>query len=729
MTAESFLVPVCSLRHLYYSASLPLQFSCFAGAACVGFANSSTPNRSYRPDIDGLRALAILSVVLYHAGLRWLPGGFTGVDIFFVISGYLIGGHIFSEVRAGAFSYLRFYQRRARRILPAFYALLLFTILAALLLLSPLEACLFGRSALAATLSISNLLFWHSARYFDTKSEFIPLLMTWSLGVEEQFYAIVPLLMVLLARLRRSFILPAICAVCALSLLLAQYQLSGQSQAALQAAFYLLPARAWELGIGVALAVTELSRKHRMWPNDLPQLLTQGLSLLGLAMMLAPILLLTANTPFPGAAALPTVLGTALVIAVPASWINRRLLSLPPLVFVGKVSYSWYLWHWPLLAFLHILCANRLPSAAPFLAIASAFAAAVLSYFFVEQPFRKSALPPGPLLLRYALVSAAILAVCAGIWLSNGLPQRYPPLARMELASPPLGDDPCMIEGGRDEPNASPACYNASNPKPAVVLWGDSHAAALAPGLRALAIAQGYGFVQLTKAACLPLTGVIRYIPRIPAQASLCLSFNRKVFHLIQADRNIRIVILTGGWAACFQRTWEDGWLLADTSRQPRNSSPIPSLSANQALFVRSLSAQVQTLRAAGKYVVVLEDVPNFDSDPLSRVRTAHIPVRDALAKWMRVPNAANNAIDPGFAPNNGDTSGDAITSGSLHQALPAQDGAEIVDLKPSFCHDANRCAYRDGDRLLYFDSGHLTAYGANFALRNFRLPALPVNR
>jgi len=464
----------------------------------VGLANSSTPNRLYRPDIDGLRAIAILSVVLYHAGLRSLPGGFTGVDIFFVISGYLIGGHIFSEVRAGAFSYLRFYQRRARRILPAFYAVLLFTVLAALLLLSPVEASLFGRSAVAATLSVSNFLFWHSARYFDTKSEFVPLLMTWSLAVEEQFYAIVPLLMVLLARLRRSFILPAIFVVCALSLLLAQYQLSGQSQATLQAAFYLLPARAWELGIGVALAVTELSRKHRMWPRKLPQFLTQGLSLLGLAMMLAPIVLLAADTPFPGAAALPTVLGTALLIAVPASWINRRLLSMPPLVFVGKVSYSWYLWHWPLLSFLHIICGNNLPSAAPFLAIALAFAAAVLSYFFVEQPFRKSALPPAPLLIRYALVSATMLVACAVIRLSNGLPQRYPTLARMELANPPLRDDPCMIEGDGDEPNASPACYNASSARPSVVLWGDSHAAALAPGLRALAIAQGYGFVQLT---------------------------------------------------------------------------------------------------------------------------------------------------------------------------------------------------------------------------------------
>ena len=441
--------------------------------------------------------------------------------------------------------------------------------------------------------------------------------------------------------------------------------------------------------------------------------------------MLAPIFLLTAFTPFPGVAALPTVLGTALIIAAPSSWINRRLLSLAPLVFIGKVSYSWYLWHWPLLAFLHILGGNSLASAAPFLAVVSAFAVAVLSYVFIEQPFRKSALPPAPLLLRYALVSAAMLAVCLVIWLGNGLPQRYPTLARMESANPPLGADPCIVQGVSDEPNTEPACYDASSPKPAVIIWGDSHAAALAPGLRALAIAQGYGFVQLNKASCLPLTGVMRHIPRIPAQASLCLNFNRKVLQLILADRNIRIVVLTGGWAASFGRNWEDGWLVPETSHQPHNSGPIPSISANQALFVQSLSAQVQILRAAGKYVIVIEDVPNFDSDPLSRVRTAHIPAREALANWLRDSSAAASAIDPGFAPDSVDAADHAPAIDALQKAVPAQDGVELVDLKPSFCLDSSHCDYRDGDRLLYADAGHLTTSGARFALRNFRLPPI----
>ena len=675
---------------------------------------SSGPDRSYRPDIDGLRALAILSVVLCHANVPGLTGGFTGVDIFFVISGYLIGGHIYSEVRAGSFSYLRFYQRRAKRILPAFFAVMAFTLLAALVLLSPLETAKLGRTACAATLSVSNLLFWHSTNYFQTKSDLIPLLMTWSLGVEEQFYAVIPLLMVLVARIRRNWTLPAILAVCALSLLLAQYQLDGHSQRAFQAAFYLLPARAWELGLGVALAVAE----QRATRQPTVARFSLAISLAGVILIVAPLVLLDAHSRFPGAAALPSVLGTAMLIAVPASWINRRRLSLPPLVFVGRVSYSWYLWHWPLLAYLNILGGAKLPRAAPIVAIAAAFAAAVLSFFFIEQPFRRSTRASRPLLLRYAAVSAGLLAVCAVIWLSHGLPQRYPQLAQMEAASPALTSDPCLIDNDDDQPNLSARCDDPADPGPSVALWGDSHAAALAPGLRSAAIEQGYGLVQLNKAACLPLTGALRYIPLNPAQAARCLSFNRKVLSLLQSDGRIRIVILAGEWAGCLDRTWERGWLTAD----PSHASAMPSLDSVRALFIESLRAQIETLRTAGKAVLVLEDVPNFDFDPLERVRNARIHARGILASWLGVEETG----DSGFAPN-GIASADALAIAILHQAVPSEEEVELIDLKPALCTAPGHCAYRDGDRLLYADSGHLTLYGAHYAVRTLRLNAVTI--
>ena len=394
---------------------------------------SVLPDQSYRPDIDGLRAIAILSVVLYHAGAPLITGGYTGVDIFFVISGYLIGGHIFSELRAGNFSYLRFYQRRVKRILPAFYVVLAFAMLAALLLLTPSETKEFGRSAFAATLSASNILFWRITNYFNPTNELNPLLMTWSLGVEEQFYAVIPLLMVLLARIRRGWLMPAIFAICTVSFLFAWLELPKHSIFV----FYMLPSRAWELGVGVALAVIESNRKRAALSGPL----AQAASVTGIVLMLAPVFLFTKATPFPGAAALPSVLGAALVVAAPLSWMNRRLLSLRPLTFVGRVSYSWYLWHWPLLAFAHILYGDNLPAVASVLAVAAAFAAAVLSYYLVEQPLRKSRRAPAPLLLRYAAVSLAILAACAFVWRSQGVPQRFPARVRTEIALNEQYDD------------------------------------------------------------------------------------------------------------------------------------------------------------------------------------------------------------------------------------------------------------------------------------------------
>ncbi len=355
----------------------------------------------------------------------------------------------------------------------------------------------------------------------------------------------------------------------------------------------------------------------------------------------------------------------------------------------------------------------------------------------IEQPFRRSTVQPVPLLLRYAAFSAAAVVLCAVIWLSRGLPQRYPALAQMESANPSLASDPCLVDDDQDKPNLSSSCYAALSSSPSVALWGDSHAAALAPGLRALSVSQGYSFAQFTKTSCLPLAGVLRFIPRIPAQASRCLNFNREVLDVIEANPHIRIVVLTGAWSGCLERTWESGWLTADTSPRLPSQSPIPSLLVVQALLVRSINEQVEALRAAGKYVYVVDDVPNFNFDPLSRVRAAHIPARSALAKALTlggdtespvvpgVDHQMTSSIDPGLAPNNGDGSAGPIASAALRQAVPAQAGVELVDLKPSLCLDPGHCAYREGDRMLYFDSGHLTAYGASFALQNVHLPSL----
>lgn len=670
---------------------------------------SGVAQGTYRPDIDGLRAVAILSVVLYHAGVPAASGGFIGVDIFFVISGYLIGGHIFSELRAGSFSFLRFYQRRAKRILPAFYAVLAFTVVASLLLLSPVENHLFALSALSAALSISNIFFLHFLEgYFHVRADFHPLLMTWSLGVEEQFYAVIPLLMVLLARIRRSLLIPAILAVCVLSFLLAWRQVGIDPTSA----FYLLPSRAWELGIGVFLAVLQQTRK----PLTISAPWTQLLCLTGLALVLAPIFLLNRESPFPGPSALPPVLGTAIVIAVPASWINRRILSLPPLVFIGRVSYSWYLWHWPLLSYLSIACNDQLPALAAAFAVVASLALAIASYYFIEQPFRNSKRSPGPMLIRYAAISLTLMVVCGAIWMSAKIPwmpQRFPEAAKVEQNAELRADVSCVP--GQGESILAPPCFDATDPRPAVAVWGDSHSMSVAHSLRSIANAQNYGFVQLSLPACLPTTGATTYGFSFRASGSQCMEFNRMALHLLLTDRHIQIVVLAGRWSNFFQPDGGDGRLLTDSASQPQKLTP----EAASLLFRESLTASIQKLQAAGKQVVVLEDVPTFGFDPLSRTMTAHIPVRHLLAQWLD-SSAAN---DPGVSTT-ADSALVNYTNEHLKTTIDSLHGVPLFDLYAALCGSSAVCPYRIGDRMLYRDGHHVTQYGADYALREFHLPA-----
>jgi peptidoglycan/LPS O-acetylase OafA/YrhL len=671
---------------------------------------ASSAERAYRADIDGLRALAILSVVFYHAGPAWLPGGFTGVDVFFVISGYLIGGQIYRELCNGAFSYLRFYQRRAKRILPALYAVLVFTLLAASFLLSPGEFTELAKEAFAATLSASNVWFWATTNYFAGNSELNPLLMTWSLGVEEQFYVVIPLMLVLMAGLRRKWILPATIAVCLLSLAIAA-SLAARFP---MMVFYLLPARAWELGAGVALAVTELNRKSSLLSGALAQI--AGFA--GLALVLAPMFLLSAHAALPVPPLISSVVGTALSIAVPRCWMNRQLLSLPGLTFIGRISYSWYLWHWPLLAFMHIIGGAHLPAAAPALAVATSFAAAVLSWRFIERPFRGSLRAPAPMLMRYGLAAAALLLLYGLVGFSRGVPQRFPALAHMEAVGRALSNDPCLAGLTKNEPSLKPACVGSSPTGQAVALWGDSHSAALAPGFRSAAATQGYAFVQLGKASCPPLIGATHFIPRQPLLAAGCERFNRKALALLQADRNIRVVVLAAAWSAPLNRTWQDGWLVSD----PAHESEIPTPEANCRLFVDSLKAALHALQAAGKQVIVVEDVPSFEIDLLWRVRSTRIPARRRLATWLGI----QAVTDPGFASPNPNPNF-ALADSLLRQAATGSPAVPLVDLNPALCSAPAECAYRFGENLLYSDSSHLSNFGALYALRNFRLPGANV--
>lgn len=662
--------------------------------------SDSMASRIYRPDIDGLRAIAILGVVFYHAGVPWLSGGFTGVDIFFVISGYLIGGHIYSEIQTERFSFWEFYKRRAKRILPAFYAVLAFTFVAALFLLSSAELTTYAMSAISAVFSTSNIYFSRRiADYFHTSPALNPLLMTWSLGVEEQFYAVIPLLMVVLARIRRTMILPALAAICLVSFFLAWRELGTHPNVA----FYLLPARAWELGVGVVLAIAELRWNRRLFSG----VWAQAASVAGFVLMLAPVFLLTVATPFPGVAALPSVIGTALVIASPDSWVNRMVFSAAPLVFIGKISYSWYLWHWPLLAIFRVPSGGLLSPRADVAAVILSFVAAVLSYYFVEQPFRRSKRAPLPLLIRYAAVSILFACALGGTRLSHGLPSRFPALRQIEQPA----SDTCVADFTVDRPNLSPPCFAAHDPRPSVVLWGDSHSGVLASTLRSDANAQGYSLIQVSKSDCLPLRDAALDVPNNPIAARACMRFNESVLKLVVTDPHTRIVVLTGVWSNPFRK--ESAMRLITLTQ---DSGPAAA-GSTASIFTRSLNDMIQTLQKAGKRVVLVDDVPTFDFDPLMRFETVYIPARRALGSIFD-----ESIISSEYAPAAYASAAHKVTA-LLAKTQEEFPGVELVELRPRFCDSHDLCVYMANDKPYFRDDNHVTQDGARYALQGFRLP------
>jgi peptidoglycan/LPS O-acetylase OafA/YrhL len=666
-------------------------------------------DRTYRPDIDGLRSIAILSVILFHSGVSGMSGGFTGVDIFFVISGYLIGGHIHAELVQGSFRYLSFYQRRAKRILPALYVILASVTVLGLILFSPFELRRLASTAFATAVSASNLLFWKNLNYFSPQADDNPLLMTWSLGVEEQFYLLIPLMMVLLSRLRQRLVLPLIGLIVALSFGLAWFQSTRYPVAA----FYLLGSRAWELGAGVALAILESEGRKISSQNSTA--LANAVGFAGLVLTIVPFYALTSSTPFPGPAAVPSVFGSALLIASRDSWINRSLLSASPFVFIGRVSYSWYLWHWPVLTILRILYNGALPVSWGLASMAVAFGLAILTYYLVEQPFRASKLSAGPLLIRYAGVSFVILAVTGLIYWSGGLGIRYKALAATDDAQVEFHQDPCTALAGETTPHLAKFCTETATSAPKIALWGDSHAAALAPALRSQLAHQGYGMEEYAKTSCPPLIGAARYDPQHPAHVAECIAFNKAVLQRVVLEPDVKVVALQASWGATFSGIAIEQLVAEGHQALPRGD---PKLSAE--ILENSLYKTIQSLRAAGKLVVVFGDAPRFDVDPIWRMRTSRIALRRKLAGAL---SPTPDSIDPGADHPANDTALTREIQQMMVRTALSFDGVTNWELRNQLCDTINACLYRQGDAPYYVDFSHLATQGGLKGLQGWSVP------
>ncbi|MBC7726685.1 MAG: acyltransferase [Microbacteriaceae bacterium] len=497
----------------------------------------------HRPEIDGLRALAVLPVILFHAGFGLFGGGYVGVDVFFVISGFLITTIIVSELRAGTFSIVRFYERRARRILPALFFVMAACLPAAWLWLLPHEAVAFGKSLVAVSVFLSNVLFWRTSGYFDLAADEKPLLHTWSLGVEEQFYIVFPLLVAWCWHFGVRRLAMLLLGLAGISLLASQWALDRSADAS----FFLAPFRAWELLAGALLALA--GGQH--WVDSrnaaLPVWAREALGLLALGLIIVPVFGYGAATPFPGVRALPPVLGTVLALVfIKPNTAAGRLLTLRPVLWLGMISYSAYLWHQPLLAFAR-LAQVGMPSPAASAGVAAlSLVLGHLSWRYVEAPFRTgSRWSRRAIFVGSAVSTLAFIGIGAALVASHGLAQRWPAQVR-QLIDPPK----TRIEGCPAMDHWLHVCrIGQAGRTGQIVLLGDSHAYAIASALdEHLAQAGKAGYVVHT--ACHPIAGIFdSREPTTPARVAYCAEAQRRLLAFVDQP-GITGVLVAIRWTA-----------------------------------------------------------------------------------------------------------------------------------------------------------------------------------
>ncbi len=645
-------------------------------------------SREYRADIDGLRALAVSAVVFYHALPELLPAGFVGVDIFFVISGYLIGGIIYSGIIDSRFTFADFYGRRVKRILPALIVVVTFTVLAGLVLLDSEQFKILSRQSIAALVGASNFYFWEHTDYFAAASELQPLLMTWSLGVEEQFYVVFPFLIIAIAKVPKKYRVSIMAAI-SISSFAFMLWLSSRDPVS---TFYLLPSRAWELGIGATLAMMKVNGDKI--PVKLPS--ANFMAIIGAILIACAVLAFDNKADFPIAPVALSVLGTAILIQTQASWINRRALSLQPVVFVGLISYSWYLWHWPIMAYIRIVADESPSQIALLIAIPLSFLIAILSWRFVEQPFRKPSVSSARALWTGGGVLAAAMMMPLAGHLTKGLPDRLPEAVRSAEGIRLQGRGICMRAYQHGTPDTSERCapQNAR-----IALIGDSHASALGAGLASLADDHGTKLAQHTKASCLPLLGYSHSTMPVPENLRTCGAFVSAATELVLQDPAIEVIVIAAFWPK------DD----SETTRVLDGDSLGASMPVGE-VFAAGIEAIITKADMAGKRVVLVEDTPIFEVDTMSRTIGDALPVRKALRDWVSEYSATGEDGQFRFAADTAVTHSEEV----LIRLAEKHENARFFRMRSQFCEGSN-CLYMQSGKPLFYDRHHLSAFGSKY--------------
>lgn len=494
----------------------------------------------YRPEIDGLRALAVVPVILFHAGLDSFGGGFVGVDIFFVISGYLITSIIIKDLDKGNFSLVSFYERRARRLLPALFFVFLACLPFAYFWLLPNEFKLFSYSLISTSVFLSNIFFWLSSGYFAPQAELNPLLHTWSLAVEEQYYLFFPPLLMMTWCIGRQKILYILFLTFIISLITSHIGAYSSPNAT----FFLLHTRLWELMLGAIVALYLFDHPKAQLANDSNGYLKfffQIAGLSGLALILFSIFKFNESTPFPSLYALIPTIGTALIImySLPGT-LSQKILSFKPFVFLGLLSYSAYLWHQPIFAFAKHRSLYEVNHETMIILSAASIIIAFLSWRFIERPFRDSNFLTQFTVFRLSIFGLIFFLVIGVIGtINNGLSQRMSDSVLLISNQNKNWRDtnPCTFEGPISLVNLE-SCYNPDN---TVYLIGDSHAQSLAKPLRSILEANGYNLISWTSSACMPIAGV----SRLPESKKCSLYIDQMK---TQIASNPGIIVMSSRW-------------------------------------------------------------------------------------------------------------------------------------------------------------------------------------
>lgn len=659
--------------------------------------------KNYRPDIDGLRALAVLSVIAFHAFPEWLAGGFIGVDIFFVISGFLIANLILSGLNQTDFRLSAFYASRVRRLFPALILVLLSCQAFGWFALLSDEYTRLGKHVSASGIFVANWVLWGESGYFDFAAESKPLLHLWSLGIEAQYYVFWPVLLCWMVKHKFNAIwLTAILLACSLGLNLALVEQFAS------ATFFLPFTRMWELLAGSLLALFAQSNvtsiiRIRSQCNKYT-LIKHGLPLLGMLLLFLGVFFIDRHQHFPGGLALLPVMGTLLIMAAGSqSWLNQRVLSNPMLVGVGLISYPLYLWHWPLLSFANILTQAQPSAHVRMACIAIALVLSVLTYYFLERPvrFEKNLRSKSHVLIALLLITASLGLITYG---ADGFKSRFSHQLIQAQTADLVFDLPSSQDWYcADASNEGPRCLS-SGPNPSTVVMGDSHALTIYSGLvqRFKAKGQDIGLYGGSD-GCPPLLDVV--IQDLGGDTRNCLTKGSQAIRRVINDPAVKDVILTsrgpmyttGAGFGEIESAQFGTWVLYfDGEKQ--------GLRSNEEVFMKGLATTLDALLAAHKQVTFLHDVPELGFDIRSCFTFRPISLTQQVMKTCAVRKS------------------DFLNRTHTHRAgvnriLSERPEVKVIDLAQALCDD-EWCWGSKNDVLFYMDDDHLSHRGSAYVVK-----------